>query len=643
MTNILLYNINNSKANNILSNIINTNNDKNIQIYSNNPLSSDFNISIISVNDANLQSEIVNNKINIIITGIITFDVNNITNSNCKIVSLVRNKVFVENVYTQHQIQDLINENNCKQAPEVVNINPQNDISIPSQNAISIPSQNKNNNNPKEIFRSICCQYLECFKKIHIPYICQNNQCEAILVEFRELPHIEMIIRNAIINLGSDWSYTVVCGNSNHSFIHSICSNISTNIKIVELNYSNIDQNTYNNILLTTDFWNLFSGEKLLIYQEDTLIFKNNICSFLEYDYVGAPFGPSCVTPINVGNGGLSLRTKSVMLAALNNCPPSLFTSHSIFTTNYKKTQHLTLYPEDVYFSQVIQNNFLGKVCPYDKSLTFSSEHIFTNDAFGMHCIWFCNSKWEEYIHNYFINKSRNNNISIYDDDFHAYILHCNDFIDRMQLVDKLKTQLEDMNVSTEIFQSVNTTSCDLQKDNQLDVLKQHDPSLCFYTDEFTFYKPGQIGCYLGHHLAVRHILETGKKGYSLIFEDDAFIDKHFMSNVKNIISFFNNSNTDFDIVYLGFLNNNNGTHIGSNIYSINKSKWLFGAQGLLINNKSVSKLYNNNCLIRHEIDNHYKLLMNEDIITGYYINPGIVKQNRTIKSYIGFHNCVNI
>ena len=41
---------------------------------------------------------------------------------------------------------------------------------------------------------------------------------------------------------------------------------------------------------MNEDFWNLFASKKILIHQEDSIIFKNNINDFLKYDYIGAPW-----------------------------------------------------------------------------------------------------------------------------------------------------------------------------------------------------------------------------------------------------------------------------------------------------------------------------------------------------------------
>ena len=93
---------------------------------------------------------------------------------------------------------------------------------------------------------------------------------------------------------------------------------------------------------------------------------KNLINNFLEYDYVGAPW----LQCKQVGNGGLSLRKKSVMLKIMNTIP-------------YNGCN------EDVYFSRSMNINKPS----YTKALQFSVETIFNNISFGCHSPW----KYENY------------------------------------------------------------------------------------------------------------------------------------------------------------------------------------------------------------------------------------------------------
>lgn len=128
----------------------------------------------------------------------------------------------------------------------------------------------KNNikTNDKIRFRFECFKYKYMIKHIDLPDITLNSTLEAVLIEYRIFPHIEFLIRNAIIKLGNKWSYTVICGNLNYDFIKKMCLKISTNIKVIKTDYDNLSQNDYSLFLTSLNFWNLLVGSKILIYQE---------------------------------------------------------------------------------------------------------------------------------------------------------------------------------------------------------------------------------------------------------------------------------------------------------------------------------------------------------------------------------------
>lgn len=508
--------------------------------------------------------------------------------------------------------------------------------------------------NPKELYRSICLRYLDDFKKLEIPKLHLQLNKEAVLIEYRILPHMEVLLRNMIYNLGDSWSYSIVCGNNNFSYVKQMCDTMSNNIKIIQTNFDNLTQNEYNNMLLTTDFWDLFYGEKILIYQEDTCIFRKDIDSYLEFDYVGGAFALDCVIPINVGNGGFSLRTKSIMKKIIDNMPPKNFFSNCNFSKHFKNVAKLDLFPEDNYFPQVMQNLNIGKIAPYEVCKRFSSEQIFTENSLGMHCLWFSNKNWEQHITNYFNNLFKNYNkvmLKLNNTNknnkkkINIYFIHCNDFQDRNTKIEKVQQQLSmeyGNNYKINIFKGVNTSNHPLDFENQIKTLKEHDINLNFDDPKkFIFYKGGQIGCYLGHHLIVKNIAENiqDDADYSIIFEDDIYIKNNFTSSLLEIIEYFETKNETFDVIYLGHLNDNKGTQKHNNIYNLNKSYWNFGAHGLLINNKSAPKLYKFNCNILHEADNQYKLLYNKDFINAYYIKEPLVFQDRKSFSYINLKN----
>ena len=97
-------------------------------------------------------------------------------------------------------------------------------------NNIPIKTKTKTPNIYK--FRYLCLKLNYFLKHIPLPQIKKNSLYEAVFIDFRILPHIEFIIRNAIYRLGSNWSFTVICGSNNYDLINSICKSISINIKI---------------------------------------------------------------------------------------------------------------------------------------------------------------------------------------------------------------------------------------------------------------------------------------------------------------------------------------------------------------------------------------------------------------------------
>lgn len=260
----------------------------------------------------------------------------------------------------------------------------------------------------KRKFRELCVDLLPSIQTQPIPENISRTTLskEAVFIEYRTLPHIETIVRNAVIKLGDEWCFTIVCGVHNYEFIQNIVKRIHPNIRIIETPYTNLSQNNYNNMLSSKSFWNMLCGEKILIYQEDTFIFKTNIEDFIQWDYIGAPFSKPCVEPINVGNGGLSLRTKSVMLHVIEqhpiaSVPVDIMTKQ---VKHYVEKTKLENIPEDVYFSYCIQKYELGKVADFETAKQFSMETVYSENPFGMHCMWHSDKNWEkrfiEYIYN---------------------------------------------------------------------------------------------------------------------------------------------------------------------------------------------------------------------------------------------------
>jgi GR25 family glycosyltransferase involved in LPS biosynthesis len=215
-------------------------------------------------------------------------------------------------------------------------------------------------------------------------------------------------------------------------------------------------------------------------------------------------------------------------------------------------------------------------------------------------------------------------------------MIHCSDNIERMHYINQIKDKL---GKSIEIFNGINTRN--IKINDAISIMKTYDPNIHYNPRyKFNFYLPGQIGCYLSHHMCILQIMKNKIQGkhigeYSVIFEDDALIDNHLSNKINTIITHIINHKIEFDIAFLGNVNANHGEHKVDNIYMLDSTNNCWGAHALLINNKNIEKLYKNNCSIKHEIDNHYAYSIRDGDINGFVIYPSICNQNWNLKSTI--------
>jgi hypothetical protein len=163
----------------------------------------------------------------------------------------------------------------------------------------------------------------------------------AVIVETRNIENIDKIIKNHTKFLSNEWEV-----------IH---------IKNIQIN----DIRDYNNLLTSKSFWLNIPYDNILIFQSDSMLLRNGIEEFLEYDYVGAPWK----FQNHGGNGGLSLRNKNAMIDILNKYP-------------YNGYQN-----EDVYFSNVLNVMNKYKLAPREVCMKFSCETIFQLGTLGEHAI----------------------------------------------------------------------------------------------------------------------------------------------------------------------------------------------------------------------------------------------------------------
>jgi len=256
----------------------------------------------------------------------------------------------------------------------------------------------------KTEYRYFCFKYIEQSRSWVLPEIKTNQKKESVLIEFRQFPHVEFLLRNTIRKLGEGWSHTIVCGLDNYDLMTEICSSISKHIRLINIDKTNLNIDEYSLLLGSKEFWEQLCGEKILIYQEDTCIFKTNINDFMIWDYIGAPWPKEKDdTPNAVGNGGFSLRTKKCMLHVINSLPIANVKLNSS-TLNYMSMNGISVAVEDVYFSKTMQEYSIGHVADWTCAYDFSTESIVNTNSLGGHNFFLFDKKWKERMYKYVVN-----------------------------------------------------------------------------------------------------------------------------------------------------------------------------------------------------------------------------------------------
>jgi hypothetical protein len=148
--------------------------------------------------------------------------------------------------------------------------------------------------------------------KDYTPNVATDSKLVAVIVECRPLPYLITVIKTVMYYLGNKWSLQVFHGLEHEAELKGEMKSWG-NVHFESMGINNITKIEYNNLLKSPSFWERVKGEKVLIFQSDSILLRNGIEEFLKYDYIGAPWLKPKENSY-VGNGGLSLRTKDVML-----------------------------------------------------------------------------------------------------------------------------------------------------------------------------------------------------------------------------------------------------------------------------------------------------------------------------------------
>jgi hypothetical protein len=175
-------------------------------------------------------------------------------------------------------------------------------------------------------------------------------------------------LRNFAENLPAAWQILVLHGTENEAWAREAAAPLGSRVRLASLGVPSLTVAEYNRMLKTPEFYERHvPAETFLLFQTDSMLcapHKDLLGKFLVYDYVGAPWDVG-----GVGNGGLSLRKRSALLAKLRACPPT------------EKDA------EDGYFSKDCEAVRLRR--PTDEAAReFSVETVASPRTFGVHKPW---------------------------------------------------------------------------------------------------------------------------------------------------------------------------------------------------------------------------------------------------------------
>jgi hypothetical protein len=209
-------------------------------------------------------------------------------------------------------------------------------------------------------------EFLLDFDRKHGSFTHHNspeNTRAAVIVETRPQFFLPKVIRNTMFFLGPRWNLHVFCGELSHDYIQDFLKGWSVRVtKFPGLFHLSVTH--YSGIVTSPSFWSGFAEDKLLIFQSDSILCGPNIEDFIAYDYVGAPCGR--FDEQYIANGGLSLRTRRVMLDCVERFRPG------------------DGVPEDVFFTSAVRQ--MGAAMPdMATACRFAVESLYSEHPVGVH------------------------------------------------------------------------------------------------------------------------------------------------------------------------------------------------------------------------------------------------------------------
>lgn len=215
--------------------------------------------------------------------------------------------------------------------------------------------------------------------------LCNYN---AVLIDNRQDIRIEPVLLNLLYFTTEEIGIQIFYNEENEDFIKNIINKYKLhNISLNKLPYETFDIDTYQDFLFSKEFYDNVHGEKILIFQPDSLLFKQFDMNYFKFDFVGAIWNEETmkqprlsklfINKLPIGNGGFNIR----------NVKKCQIISDQI----YKFKRPLTPVPEDSIYSYLLQENMTTLNVNFpsiEEAKSFSVETVPHPDPMAMHAFY---------------------------------------------------------------------------------------------------------------------------------------------------------------------------------------------------------------------------------------------------------------
>ena len=230
---------------------------------------------------------------------------------------------------------------------------------------------------------------IKLLSKKNIREIKEAKDCRynAVLIDNRSTYKIEAVLLNLLYFTNSDIGIQIFYNDDNEKYILDLVDKYSLfNIKLDKITSFSFKTH-YQEFLFSKEFYDKVLGEKILLFQTDSLLFKPLDMKYFDYDWIGAVWNSATLNQprlfplfkdkLPIGNGGFNIRD-------INKCKRI---ACEIF--QYKRpTNGLN---EDSIYSNLLQENASVFKCKFPRimeAMEFSVETIYYPDPMSMHSFY---------------------------------------------------------------------------------------------------------------------------------------------------------------------------------------------------------------------------------------------------------------